>query len=774
MFERLQRLYDEPQPRYKALRNLWGSVQPVRELLTMAGCSQESLNRSCSALQAKGVIYAVICFVTRRIYVGQTLKSACDRFQEHVRLARRGEGETLHAAMRSMGWNNFMCFPLEHIDVSFLSSIRNPDERVKAFRKIATPRERFWIDRLHSYAPNGFNVVVNKRSGRIRVRVINPMIRHRRRQRKGAVPSMSPEAARQSLEKVRHPIGTDQSGRWYGSRDWERRLRYLSHKASLNQLNTVNWGDYNPKTLSRLLQFMDTGLMALSSNIEEMLRTAIQAALLLRPYWKGRIKNSGKAFIRLEWRTHLLRRLKLRSILGLPEIRRLLPPSAVTYVDTVMVAKKLTKSVGSTVLNYQHVARNLPDLKADTSCPCRRLFPLRFRPEGACVCTGDLSIVKLEALRELLTYGPKFRENCNADPFAAVAIALGDFIERMSATLAIDQSLFNAWKSAVLAVCRKRLPTPLYHTPVLQQEHVRRYLKFLQRYLVFVPVDKAADNYGIICKSLFSEGVRQELEKLATYEVERRRPSQIAADHAKFLKQWGFSKEERLPFLYWTPKFHKDPVGKRFIAASMQCTTTRVSKILADVFRLVLRTLREKDDDRIRRTRVRHFFVVDTFEEVSAFLARWERCSGQGTRKQLYTGDFSTMYTAIPHQDCLNAVTRVVDEALVWHATQANIDVSQVRMCWTKSGVVWSRMSQRGQTKNPYSLSASDVIALTEFLISNTFLVNNSVVRRQAVGLPMGTNCAPVLANLYLYDYENRFMERLSAEHIWTKPNNST
>jgi hypothetical protein len=32
------------------------------------------------------------------------------------------------------------------------------------------------------------------------------------------------------------------------------------------------------------------------------------------------------------------------------------------------------------------------------------------------------------------------------------------------------------------------------------------------------------------------------------------------------------------------------------------------------------------------------------------------------------------------------------------------------------------------------------------------------------LGIPMGTNCAPALANLYLYSYESRFLDRLMAE----------
>ena len=35
---------------------------------------------------------------------------------------------------------------------------------------------------------------------------------------------------------------------------------------------------------------------------------------------------------------------------------------------------------------------------------------------------------------------------------------------------------------------------------------------------------------------------------------------------------------------------------------------------------------------------------------------------------------------------------------------------------------------------------------------------------RQMVGIPMGTNCAPLLADLFLYFYENEFLDKLIKE----------
>jgi hypothetical protein len=46
---------------------------------------------------------------------------------------------------------------------------------------------------------------------------------------------------------------------------------------------------------------------------------------------------------------------------------------------------------------------------------------------------------------------------------------------------------------------------------------------------------------------------------------------------------------------------------------------------------------------------------------------------------------------------------------------------------------------------------------MLEFLIDNIFVSFGGHVFQQTVGIPMGTNCAPLLAYLFLYSYEAEF-----------------
>ena len=62
--------------------------------------------------------------------------------------------------------------------------------------------------------------------------------------------------------------------------------------------------------------------------------------------------------------------------------------------------------------------------------------------------------------------------------------------------------------------------------------------------------------------------------------------------------------------------------------------------------------------------------------------------------------------------------------------------------------------------------NANDICQMIEFLVDNIYIYVrfSGQLFRQMVGILMGTNCAPLLANLYLYSYENEFLDKLIKE----------
>ena len=57
-------------------------------------------------------------------------------------------------------------------------------------------------------------------------------------------------------------------------------------------------------------------------------------------------------------------------------------------------------------------------------------------------------------------------------------------------------------------------------------------------------------------------------------------------------------------------------------------------------------------------------------------------------------------------------------------------------------------MKEHSDLKNKYT--EEDIIKMLEFLVDNIFVVFAGKVFQQITGIPMGTNCAPLLANNFL------------------------
>ena len=68
----------------------------------------------------------------------------------------------------------------------------------------------------------------------------------------------------------------------------------------------------------------------------------------------------------------------------------------------------------------------------------------------------------------------------------------------------------------------------------------------------------------------------------------------------------------------------------------------------------------------------------------------------------------------------------------------------------------FSNKIQKGKT----CYSEEQVISMLEFLIDNICVSFGGILCQQVVGIPMGTNCAPLLAALLLYSYESEFLQR--------------
>ena len=71
----------------------------------------------------------------------------------------------------------------------------------------------------------------------------------------------------------------------------------------------------------------------------------------------------------------------------------------------------------------------------------------------------------------------------------------------------------------------------------------------------------------------------------------------------------------------------------------------------------------------------------------------------------------------------------------------------------------WSDIVSNSLLKQ--NISEEMLITSVEYLIDNIYVNIGNKTYRQCIGIPMGTDCAPLVANLFLFYYEYKYMRNL-------------
>ena len=76
----------------------------------------------------------------------------------------------------------------------------------------------------------------------------------------------------------------------------------------------------------------------------------------------------------------------------------------------------------------------------------------------------------------------------------------------------------------------------------------------------------------------------------------------------------------------------------------------------------------------------------------------------------------------------------------------------------TNDNTYWSEVILTSSAK--YNINEKMLVVYVEYLIDNNIYVNiGNKVYRQCVGIPMGTDCVPLVADLFLFYYEYKYMK---------------
>ena len=141
-------------------------------------------------------------------------------------------------------------------------------------------------------------------------------------------------------------------------------------------------------------------------------------------------------------------------------------------------------------------------------------------------------------------------------------------------------------------------------------------------------------------------------------------------------------------------------------------------------------------------------FPVCTASSVSVD-GTWQYGSVDETTS-LSTYDFSTLYTTLPHNLIKDKLIDLIERTF-------QREGSPYLACSDRNAFFTSE-----KPKKYHAWSCQNVCDALTFLLDNIFIRFGTKLYRQVVGIPMGTNCAPLVADLFLFCYERDFMMSLS------------
>ena len=203
--------------------------------------------------------------------------------------------------------------------------------------------------------------------------------------------------------------------------------------------------------------------------------------------------------------------------------------------------------------------------------------------------------------------------------------------------------------------------------------------------------------------------------------------------------------QEKLPTLYWIPKLHKRPYKARFIANSTSCTTKRISILLTSGLTAVKSHVQSYCSTTYKNSGYNSFWCIKNSAE---FL---NKLSNRNFKvSSISTYDFSTLYTTLPHN--------LIKIKLI----------GLIRKTFAREECLFLACNDNKAFFTNAKYDRYKLFTCDEFCDALVFLLDNIYIRfghkvyRQVIGIPMGTNCAPLIADLFLYCYENEFMKRLS------------
>lgn len=744
----------------KRLRNIHAARSPTPEILSPVKTTQ--------------VIYVLYDIRSvNRLYVGQTKLTAFERFTQHVQAARREfrsntESDLFHKHIARVGWQHFRIYPIEHIPGVF------PDTRqgATAFRSIATPREIFWKRTLHAFAPKGF--CLEGKSHKNRSVETRSMV-------------YSQERRAQNTAEV-----VPRESRRFISRLFEYKIKALFNRirdSTFTAKGLLGHARRNLMKMYDLLHDTEHTHWEVSRAHHLILKEAIHLSLSAGTMAERRGPSQIVAvqlFLHRE-----MERLGLGKIVAdIDRWQRLVPPAVRDRICRPVLAYKYSEPVYRRFCNYAGVAHMKEEeinKILNEPCHCKNPSFRRFQDKSCGhVITTDTTILRNARLSDLMAKGTMFRSTVHKRGLRegeniseTIKTDLHKALRSWKAKIAVwfspqDACLLHPWvKEVQMTVDQTLFPVGLAAeapTNVVTDADKKR-LGYLHKHFVFTTVDKAGNNFCIMCKKHYVQACLNELREGVAYELSDMPVENCLSEGERACRDFNIEPQpkSRVPNFHIRVKLHKDPIGFRFVAGSPNAPFTPVSKWLTKAFKAIMPETDRLWMDVVKMIpgaseRVKGSWIINDSMVVKDMCARYN--GSRTTRKPVHlsTYDFTSMYTTLPLEDLKLRIGKLLKDIF-----RARFDSNRVKflIVCEDDTFEWITGNRRPKSSREKIFSVDQLMGMLGQLVDNTYVTFGGQLWHQVIGIPMGTNCAGFIANLYCFTYELDFLRRIVHKKLW-------
>ena len=394
-----------------------------------------------------------------------------------------------------------------------------------------------------------------------------------------------------------------------------------------------------------------------------------------------------------------------------------------------IISFRYSQTLGSLAFNYVKFTKEmLIDNLDQYHCECTdSIFRDDFHNH---IVTGDLNILEDQELINIFRFGSKFRfiPRLNVDDIIAnINNSINEYIHKLSFRINVNMGHFVEWKTKFMLLVKNKINhTPNVIPTTTNLRMFRNKVNGIQNRFVIVPVDKAGNNFGFICKKFYAQILISEVDSSNTFELTDISINNLKTLFINFMKRFNMIPSFKIPFIYCIPKFHKNPVKFRFITSSFDSINKDISIILNLTLDVLCNRIEEESETN---------WIIKNNHKVLEILSQCNENPGLPGNHMIATFDFSTLYTTLPHDDLIRSVVALYNKYI-----HSDVDIYYKNRKVTISKMLF--------------------VEILKFAINNCYVLFNNRLYKQTIGIPMGSNFSPNLANLCLHFYETKFLDR--------------